>query len=151
MMNLQLNIPPQKSTWQFGKIGVWVNFIIQKLRLSLSQFSLVGGFFERTRENILQIFRALVYLKMIPPKNGHNTGLWNSKIIKPDTGKVRNDISVSCMYSVFEVRLFLFDEFFGKMHKPEIDLHAESVITNIFFLWKHTPYLSAFDFWHSLV
>ena len=23
------------------------------------------------------------------------------------------------------------------MHKPKIDLRAESVITNIFFLWKH--------------
>ena len=105
--NLKLYPKKPFGTWQFGKIGVWVNFIIQKLRFSLSQFSLAGGFFERTRENILQIFRALVYLKMIPPKNGHNTGLWNSKIIKPDTGKVRNAISVSCMYSVFGSQIVL--------------------------------------------
>ena len=47
------------STWQFGKIGVLVNFIIQKLKtLSLSQFSLVTGFFEGTSENILHIIWA---------------------------------------------------------------------------------------------
>ena len=54
------------DTWQFGKICVWVNFIIQKLKskhlvcstVSLSQFSLVTSFFEGKRENILHIFRA---------------------------------------------------------------------------------------------
>ena len=40
----------------FGKIGVLVNFVIQ---LSLFQFSLAPDFFERTRENILHIFRTL--------------------------------------------------------------------------------------------
>ena len=36
---------------QFGKIGVLVNFIIQKLKSKhLSQFSLVSGFFEGTRK-----------------------------------------------------------------------------------------------------
>ena len=43
-----------------GKVGVLVNFIILKLKsknlLSLSQFSLMTGFFEGTRENILHIF-----------------------------------------------------------------------------------------------
>ena len=50
----------KKAIWQFGKIGVLINFIIQKLKskLSLSQFSLMTGFFEGTRENILHIFLA---------------------------------------------------------------------------------------------
>ena len=45
----------------FGKIGVLVNFIIQKLKskhLVCLNFALVTGFFEGTRETILHIFRA---------------------------------------------------------------------------------------------
>jgi hypothetical protein len=60
------------DTWQFGKIGVLVKFTIKKLKskhffsrctpaaFSLSQFSLVTGFFERTSENMLHIFLTLV-------------------------------------------------------------------------------------------
>ena len=43
----------------FGKIGVLVNFIIQKLK-SKQFFSVFSGFFEGMRENILHIFRAQV-------------------------------------------------------------------------------------------
>ena len=46
---------------RFGKIGILVNYIIQKLKSkhlhSLSQFSLVTGFFEATRENIFTYSR----------------------------------------------------------------------------------------------
>ena len=66
------------GTWQFGKIGVLVNFITQKLKSkhlgSLSQFSLVTGFFEGRRDNILHIFRALDFsattysFRIIKPK-----------------------------------------------------------------------------------
>jgi hypothetical protein len=55
---IKFTVIPKKpfGTWQVGKIGFVVNFIIQKL----FQFSLVTGFFEGTRENILHIFRAEV-------------------------------------------------------------------------------------------
>ena len=49
------------AKWLF-MVCISVNFIIQKFKkvtLSLSQFSLVTGFFEGTREIILKIFRAL--------------------------------------------------------------------------------------------
>ena len=47
-----------KKAWQFVKIGVLANFIIKKLKSK--HFSLLTDFFEGTRENILQLFRALV-------------------------------------------------------------------------------------------
>jgi hypothetical protein len=39
--------------------GITVNFIIQKLKSNLCQFSLVTSFFEGMRENILNIFWGL--------------------------------------------------------------------------------------------
>ena len=49
------------GTIQFGKIGVLVNVIIQKLKCKhLVCLSLVSRFYEETRENILHMFRALV-------------------------------------------------------------------------------------------
>ena len=60
--DLQLYQKKLFGTWQFGKIGVLVNFIIKKLKskhlISLSQLSPVTGFFEGTRENILHIVQA---------------------------------------------------------------------------------------------
>ena len=52
------------GTWQFGKISFLVNFNIQKLKskrlvcLSFLWWQ-YNRFFERARENILHIFRAL--------------------------------------------------------------------------------------------
>jgi hypothetical protein len=66
--------------------GIPVNCIIQKSKskLSFSQFSLVKGFFEGKRENILHIFRAselqimnqapfLAFLTSVRPKFGIGT------------------------------------------------------------------------------
>ena len=53
------------DTWQFGKIVVFVNFSIPKLKfrknaqLFIPTVSLVRGFFKETRENIFHIFRAI--------------------------------------------------------------------------------------------
>ena len=56
------------GTWQFGKIGVLVNFIIQKMKSKhLICFSLVTGFFEGTGENTLHIFRALLSISVFRP------------------------------------------------------------------------------------
>ena len=52
---------------QMPFFGIIVNFIIEKF--SLSQFSLLTGFFERTRENILHIFRALKSSEFVKMNN----------------------------------------------------------------------------------
>jgi hypothetical protein len=48
------------TTWQFGKIGVLLNFITQKLLTKHLAISVFSGlrYFERTRGNIFHIFRA---------------------------------------------------------------------------------------------
>ena len=46
-------------TWQFGKIGVLVNFITQKLKSKHLVCLRRQFIFEGTRENILHIFQAL--------------------------------------------------------------------------------------------
>ena len=51
----KFTVIPKKAIWQFGKIGVLVNFIPQKLKSK----PLVYLSFEGKRENILHIFRAL--------------------------------------------------------------------------------------------
>ena len=45
-----------QSSWLFGKISVLINLITQKLKSKQSALS-CDRFFERTRENILYIFR----------------------------------------------------------------------------------------------
>ena len=50
---------PRSKLTQFTS-GSQFNWVKWKL-ISLSHFSLVGGFFEGTRENILHIFRALMF------------------------------------------------------------------------------------------
>ena len=47
------------GTWQFGKIWVLVNFIIQKLKSKHLVCLIFPWFFWKTRENILHILRAL--------------------------------------------------------------------------------------------
>ena len=57
-----IKVIPKKAIWH---LAIWQNWCfgqfyhskIEKQTRSLSQFSLVTGFFERMRENILHIFR----------------------------------------------------------------------------------------------
>ena len=46
------------AVWQNWSFGQFYHSKIEKKTFSLSQFSLVTGFFEGTRENILHMFRA---------------------------------------------------------------------------------------------
>ena len=60
----------QLAIWQNCYFGQFYHSQIEKKTLSLSQFSLATGFFERTRENILHILRALGVQRSIKCKDG---------------------------------------------------------------------------------
>ena len=63
---IEFTIIPKNAIWH---LAIWQNWYfsqfyhskIENETLSLLQFSLVTGFFEGTRENILHTFRALVF------------------------------------------------------------------------------------------
>ena len=63
----------QFGTWQVGKIGVLVNFIIQKLKSKLLVCLSFFWLFEGARGNILHIFRAQgAHSGSLSPQTSHS-------------------------------------------------------------------------------
>ena len=79
----------------------------------------------------------LVSPKMIHPKNGLNTGWWNLKIIKPDTGKVRNAISVSWIQFMKSDCPYLTSVFFWQNAQSGKWFTRRKCNYEHFSLWKH--------------
>ena len=111
------------GSWQFGNIGVLVNFINQKLKskhLVCLSFFWWQVFFEGTRENIFHLFRALVECHLA----GCNFYCTWQTMVRPKAVRNLNGLSLSRfeVWTVHEIKTSKLDSIHDMEYQIDLDI-----------------------------